>query len=176
LQSPDRANGPALSFSFAPAALLANGHDVTAFSSSIADPTPVLLFDGECGLCQRVVRLLLRIDRAGRLRFAPLQGVAAQAFLRGRGLPTKDFDTIVYVWDWPAWQRSDFLVRTDGAIAALRATGSKRGRVFAGVLKIFPRPFRDAGYRAIGHWRYRFFGPWHPQPLARPEWADRFLA
>jgi predicted DCC family thiol-disulfide oxidoreductase YuxK len=156
--------------------MLSNRRDVTPLSSSAADPAPVLLFDGECGLCQRVVRLLLRIDRRGVLRFAPLQGTAAQVFLRGRGLPTEDFDTIIYVRDWPTWQRSDFLVRTDGAIAALRATGSKRGRVSAGVLKIFPRPFRDAAYRAIGHWRYRFFGPWHPRPLARPEWADRFLA
>lgn len=31
---------------------------------------PVLLYDGECGLCAAVVRLLLREDAAGRLRFS----------------------------------------------------------------------------------------------------------
>ena len=52
---------------------------------------PVLLFDGECGLCHRVVRGLLKCDRRERLRFAPLHGAAAQVWLRERGLPTTDF-------------------------------------------------------------------------------------
>ena len=42
---------------------------------------PVLLYDGECGLCNRLVRLLLRADRAGRLNYAPLQSGPAQTYL-----------------------------------------------------------------------------------------------
>ena len=42
----------------------------------------VLFYDGQCGLCNRVVRLLLQTDRAGRLRFATLQSAPAQAYLR----------------------------------------------------------------------------------------------
>ena len=59
-----------------------------------ADPPtgPVLLFDGECGLCNRVVRLAAALDREGKLRFAPLQGPSAQAYLRAHGLPTADFE------------------------------------------------------------------------------------
>jgi hypothetical protein len=54
-------------------------------STDAARPDPVLLFDGECGLCQRLVRVLLGLDRRGRLRFAPLQGPAAQSYLRQHG-------------------------------------------------------------------------------------------
>lgn len=135
---------------------------------------PVLLFDGACGLCQRVVRLLLRLDRRGRLRFAPLQGGAAQAYLRAHGLPTEDFDSLVFVPDWARRERAEFLVRTDGALAALRAVGGV-GRVLAwgGVL---PRVWRDAGYRWVARWRHRIFGGWRARPLARAEWAARFLA
>jgi len=138
-------------------------------------PGPVLLFDGECGLCQRVVRCLLRLDRAGRLRFAPLQGPAAQAYLRAHGLPMQDFDTLVFVPDWARRERNDFLLRTDGVVAALRACGAL-GAEFAALVAIWPARWRDAVYRAVGHWRYRVFGPWRPRPLARPEWAARFLA
>lgn len=147
----------------------------------IARPTqdsgsgPVLLFDGECGLCQRLVRGLLRLDRAGRLRFAPLQGPSAQKFLRAHGLPTEDFDTLVYVPDGSRPTQPEFLLRTAGAIAALRATGARGARLLAAFVAIFPARLRDAVYRAIGHWRYRVFGPWRPRPFARAEWAARFL-
>ena len=137
-------------------------------------PGPVLLFDGECGLCQRIVRILLRLDRAGRLRFAPLQGPRAQDYLRAHGLPTADFETLVYVPDWARRNEPEFLVRTAGVIAALRETGGL-GRVFAAVLRIIPGTWRDAAYRLVGRWRYRVFGAWQPRPLARPEWAARFL-
>jgi predicted DCC family thiol-disulfide oxidoreductase YuxK len=136
---------------------------------------PVLFFDGECGLCNRVVRALLRLDRHGRLRFAPLQGPVAQAYLRRHGLPTQDFETLVYVPDWSQRERGDHLVRTAGVLAALRAAGGI-GKFLAALLALFPRSWRDAGYRVVGHWRYRVFGPWKPRPLARPEWQERFLS
>lgn len=145
-------------------------------ASEPAHEGPVLFFDGECGLCNRVVRGLLRLDRAGQLRFAPLQGPTAQAYLLARGLPTKDFDSIVFVPRWAERERMTPLVRTDGAMAALRATGSRLGRMLAAILKLFPRAVRNTGYRVIGHWRYRIFGPWVPRPLARAEWERRFLA
>lgn len=135
---------------------------------------PVLLFDGECGLCQRIVRGLLRLDRHGRLRYAPLQGEPAQAYLRERGLPTADFDTLVFVPDWAQRHREAPLLRTAGAAAALRVAGGM-GNLLAALLGIFPSAWRDAGYRVVGRWRYRLFGPWQPRPLARDGWAQRFL-
>jgi predicted DCC family thiol-disulfide oxidoreductase YuxK len=136
---------------------------------------PVLLFDGECGLCHRLVRVLLRLDRRGRLMFAPLQGNSTQAFLLRRGLRTADFDTLIFVPDWSRRENVAVRVRTDGVIAALRATGSRGLGAAAAVLAILPPRVRDAGYRAVARWRYRVFGPWRPRPLARPEWQERFL-
>src|SRR4051812_39696374 len=95
---------------------------------------PVLFFDGECGLCNRLVRLLLRIDHRARLRFAPLQGPVAQAYLRSHGLPTVDFDTLTFVPDWQHRDRPDYLSRTSGVIAALRAIGGEPARSLAGFI------------------------------------------
>ena len=115
---------------------------------------PVLLYDGECGLCNRVVRRLLALDRVGKLRFAPLQGPSAQAYLRAHGLPTADFSTLVLVPDWPT-NTAGPLLRTDGVIAALRAVGRPG---WASLLAVFPRFLRDAVYGVIARNRYRWFG------------------
>lgn len=138
-------------------------------------PGPVLFFDGECGLCNRIVRILLRIDSSGRLRFAPLQGVAAQAYLRRHGLPTVDFDTLIFVPDWSRREEPEFQLRTAGVISALRATDGTGAHLLASVLSALPPPLRDRGYRVTARWRYRIFGPWKMRPFARPEWAGRFL-
>src|SRR5215212_7136483 len=135
---------------------------------------PVLFYDGECGLCNRLVRALLRLDRRGRLRLAPLQGPTAQAYLQMHELPTADFETLVYVPDWVQRAKPAYLVRTRGVIAALRAIGGV-GRILAAMIAIVPAVWRDAAYRLIGRWRYRLFGPWRHRPLPKREWAARFL-
>ena len=42
---------------------------------------PVILYDGVCGLCNRIVQLLLRIDRTGTLLFVPLESPLAADLL-----------------------------------------------------------------------------------------------
>jgi predicted DCC family thiol-disulfide oxidoreductase YuxK len=148
---------------------------VTACAAEPERPAAVLLYDGECGLCNRLVRGLLRLDRGGRLRFAPLQGEAAQTYLRAHGLPTRDFETLIFVPDWARQERREHLTRTSGVIAALRAIDSRAARALAAVIAIFPARVRDAVYRVVARWRYRILGPWRARPLARAEWAARFL-
>jgi predicted DCC family thiol-disulfide oxidoreductase YuxK len=137
-------------------------------------PGPVLLFDGECGLCNRTVRLLLRLDRRGVLRFAALQSEPAQEFLRTHGLPTEDFSTMVFVPDWARRSEKRFALRTDGVAGALWMCGGG-SRVLAALLYMIPRLVRDAVYKFVSRTRYKFFGPWRACPLPRPEWAKRFI-
>lgn len=140
---------------------------------SSAAPVPVLLFDGECGLCNRVVRLLLRSDKRGRLRFAPLQGASAQAYLRAQGLPTKDFDSLVFVADWSNPAPGGYALRTDGALAAAAVAGG--GWRLVTWMRVLPRGWRDLAYKLVARSRYALFGEYQPTPLPKPEWAERFL-
>jgi len=137
---------------------------------------PVLLYDGNCGLCNRAVRFLLAIDRRGILRFSKLQGGPAQAWLRAHGLPAGDFESMVFVRDWSGGGdagRDAHALRTDALAAALEACGGP-GRFLAWV-RFIPRPLRDGAYRLIARLRYRLFGGWSDRPLPRPEWEDRFI-
>lgn len=134
---------------------------------------PVLFFDGECGLCNTVVRILIRLDGTGRLHYAPLQGASAQAYLRMHGLPTEDFDSLIFIPDWSRRDRAAHLMRTDGVIGALRAVGGLAAPL--AWMVVLPRAWRDAAYKGVARIRYRLFGVWRPRPLARAEWAARFL-
>ena len=139
------------------------------------EPTcqPVLFYDARCGLCNRVVRLLLRTDRAGRLRFATLQGEKGQAYLRLWDLPTQDFDSLVFAPDWSAPDRFAPRLRTDGALAAAAAIGGVwRLITWARLLSVW---LRDPVYRLVARTRYSLFGEYQPSPLPDPEWAKRFL-
>jgi predicted DCC family thiol-disulfide oxidoreductase YuxK len=137
-------------------------------------PQPVLLYDGNCGLCNRVVRALLRSDRTGRLKFAPLQGAPAQAYLRSRGLPTSDFDSMVFVPDWNLPEEIEPRLRTDGALAAAAVMGGGWGVIAR--LRILPAWLRDPFYNLVARTRYALFGEYRGRPLAEsPEWRERFL-
>lgn len=134
---------------------------------------PVLLYDGTCGLCNWCVRRLLATDRAGRLHYAPLQGEAAQAYLRAQGLPTADFDSLVFVPDWAHPRDHAPLLRTDGALAAAAAVGGVWRLITW--LRVLPAGLRDPGYKLVARFRYTLFGEYRPTPLPDPAWAQRFL-
>jgi predicted DCC family thiol-disulfide oxidoreductase YuxK len=135
---------------------------------------PVLLYDGECGLCNRLVRSLLRTDQAGRLSYAPLQSAPAQAYLRSQGLPATDFDSLVFVPDWDHPVAHDYRMRTDGALAACKVVGGKWGLLSG--FRVLPRWLRDPFYKLVARTRYALFGAYRPTPLVKPEWGKRFIA
>jgi predicted DCC family thiol-disulfide oxidoreductase YuxK len=137
------------------------------------DLKPVLLYDGTCGLCNRMVRLLLRTDKAGRLRFAPLQSGPAQAYLRAQVLPTEDFDSLVFVPDWNAPTAGGYRLRTDGALAAAAEVGGVWRLVTW--MRVLPAWARDPFYKLVARTRYALFGEYRPSPLPKPEWEQRFL-
>jgi predicted DCC family thiol-disulfide oxidoreductase YuxK len=142
-----------------------SAHDTTAGHE------PLLLYDGECGLCNTVVLFLIREDAGARLRFAPLQGTVGQAALRRAGLPTADFDSLVFFPDRGA---KTYFLRTDGALrVGLRLGGVWRG--LAALAVIIPRGWRDALYRGVARIRYRVFGTYKPAPLPDATWASRFI-
>jgi predicted DCC family thiol-disulfide oxidoreductase YuxK len=55
----------------------------------------LLLYDGVCALCNRLVVFLLRHDHCDRFRFAPLQSELAGSVLRRYGLSTQNFEGVV---------------------------------------------------------------------------------
>jgi predicted DCC family thiol-disulfide oxidoreductase YuxK len=132
----------------------------------------LVLFDGVCGFCDRLVDFLIRRDAAGRLRFAPLQGETAAALRARHPEIPRDLETLVYVE--ASGGRERVHLRSE---AALRVFGELGGgwRRLAWLLAL-PRPLRDAGYRLFARVRYRLFGRLAACRLPTPAERSRFLA
>ncbi len=131
----------------------------------------VLLYDGECGLCNAVVRFLLRRETSGRLKFAALQGRFGQATLERLGLPQTDFDSLVFL---PEIAGDLFLCKTDGVAAVLKLLPGEWPRVGRG-MEWVPRAVRDLAYTGVARSRYALLGTYQPTPLPEPNWVGRFI-
>ena len=136
-------------------------------------PSPILLYDGVCALCNRLVQFSLARDVNRRLRFASLQGDFAARVLRRHGLNPLDLDTLCLVEDCGrAGERIS--VRSDAVISVLRQIGGPWG-VTAVLLRIIPKWFRDWGYKSMARNRYRIFGRSETCLLPEARYRDRFL-
>lgn len=130
-------------------------------------PPRIVLFDGVCGLCHGLVRLLVRIDRDRVLRYAPLQGDTA-ALLRSLypQIPN-DIDTAVLVEDGVVYLRSR------AVIATCRGLGWPWRAL--SVLSWLPSFVTDAVYRLVARVRYRVFGKLDACAIPAPEQRELFL-
>ena len=146
----------------------------------------VVFYDGVCGLCNRLVRFLLRRDRHARLLFAPLQGTLARTVLGRHGYNPSDLDTVYVIADRraPERPRREESARWGGpervlskSRAILHALGLLGGgwRLFARVGSLVPVALADALYDAVAKRRYRTFGKLESCPIPPPEWRGRFI-
>jgi predicted DCC family thiol-disulfide oxidoreductase YuxK len=136
-------------------------------------PHPVLLYDGVCGLCNRLVRFVIRRDPGARFRFASLEGGFAANILTRHGTRVSDLDT-VYLVHSDERTGEKLVARSDAAIAVLLELGGV-WRVLGTVLGIFPKGLRDGGYDWIARNRYRIFGKYDSCPLVDQPYRSRFL-
>ena len=138
-----------------------------------ASDTPVLLYDGDCGLCAGSVQFLLRHEpphRRAALRFAPLQGAYA-AQVRARHPELAEVDSVV--WVDPANPAVPVRVRSDAALQALTHLGGGWA-LLAALGRVVPRMVRDTVYAAIARRRLSLAAPRCLLPSG--EERARFLA
>lgn len=126
----------------------------------------LIYYDGLCGLCDRFVQFVLRRDRAGRYRFAPLQGRTAQERVPAT-LDPRTAQTVIFE------EGGRFRVRSDAALAILSGLGGA-WRLMT-LLRMIPRPVRDAVYDLVADNRNRWFGRRAACRVPEPHERDRFL-
>lgn len=127
---------------------------------------PVLFFDGVCGLCSHAVDFIMRRDRRGGFRFAPLQGETAQATLSPEEIA--NLNTMVLVTPQGRYRRSAAAVRVLWQLGGV-------WRILGSLLWLIPLPIRDAGYSLVASLRYRLFGKKETCRMPTPEEQGRIL-
>jgi len=128
----------------------------------------VILYDGDCGLCDQLVQFVLPRDPRGWFRFAPLQSAFAREQMAAAGLPLDDLDTMVMI------EEGQVHVRSSAALRVLRRLRAPWPILYP--LVIVPRVIRDAVYRFVARNRHRWFARPAVCGLPKAGWKDRFLS
>lgn len=137
----------------------------------------LVVFDGECGFCNGAIRWLLKRDHGDRLRFAPSSDPAVAEILASHGYapaanlqkPEDATDTVLVLRE-VGTPVEDLLVRSNAILACLRAL-PQPWRLWASLLRLFPRPIRESAYRFVAANRYRVAGRYAVCPM--PTSAER---
>jgi predicted DCC family thiol-disulfide oxidoreductase YuxK len=117
--------------------------------------TPVLLYDGACGLCACSVRFVLRHERRHDLHFARLDGAFARPILE-RHPALRALDTVAWYESADQARPERLQTRSAAVLEVLRYLG---GRWRLGlVAAIVPRPCLDLLYRLVARHRRHVFG------------------
>jgi predicted DCC family thiol-disulfide oxidoreductase YuxK len=123
------------------------------------DPTAagglLLLFDGRCGLCNRLVRFVLERDRRDRFTFAPLQSRVAAEILARHGRDARDLDTFCIVRDRGLATES-VTAKGRATLLVLRTIGGAWAA--ASVFGVLPTAVLDFAYDRVAKNRVRLFG------------------
>ena len=132
----------------------------------------IILYDGVCGLCNRLNQFLLKRDHQDRLLFASLQGELARKILERHGADPTDLDTVYVVenYDTPnerLFKRSDAILRVVTELDGVWKIAS--------VGKVLPRTIRDLFYKVVAGNRYRVFGKYDTCMMPDPKYRRKFL-
>lgn len=128
---------------------------------------PIIVFDGECNLCESSVQFVIRRDKDAKFKFASAQSEAGQKLQEQYGLDSIQSGTMILVQDGKAYTKSD---------AALRIAGELDGPWKAmSVFRIVPRFLRNGVYGIVARNRYRWFGKKDECMIPTPDLKERFL-
>lgn len=128
---------------------------------------PIILFDGDCALCNRAVRFVVARDAAERFRFAPLRSRIAECLLSPSGVAPASLRSVVLFTDGAARLKTDAVL---GILALL-----PRPWRWLAALRVVPRAWRDWVYDQVARNRHRWFGRVASCPRPEPRLAARLL-
>ncbi|MEC7962583.1 MAG: DCC1-like thiol-disulfide oxidoreductase family protein [Pseudomonadota bacterium] len=125
--------------------------DQTQTWQSDLDHAPyVMVYDGECVLCDGFFQFVLKRDRKQQVRFVIGQSPLGQALFKNVGLPHENFTTILVFRDGKAFTKVDALAELVSGFGGLWR--------MARLIRLVPHVLKDPLYSLIARNRYRLFG------------------
>lgn len=110
----------------------------------------IIIFDGECNLCNGVIGWLMRFAPTSTFEFIPFQSPKGQQLLRYYNRSTDRLDTVILINEAGIHTHSDGFLKIVAEIP-------KWKRV-AALLAFIPRMLRDYVYKTASRNRLKWFG------------------
>jgi predicted DCC family thiol-disulfide oxidoreductase YuxK len=126
----------------------------------------IIVFDGVCNFCNRVVQIIIRHDPSAQIHFTAQQTEAGEKLLHQYSIK-ESISSVVFITKGAVYYQSDAVIE----IAKL-LTGWPT--VFKYTI-IVPRFFRNYIYQLIAANRYRLFGKQDQCMVPKEEDKKRFL-
>ena len=125
----------------------------------------IVFFDGICNFCNNSINFIIKRDKKGYFKFAPLQSEIAQKLVGDKTKPMPE--SVILIENGKTYDRSS---------AALRIAKKLDGLwPLLYIFIILPKRLRDAVYNLIGRNRYKWFGKTEACMIPNPEVRSRFL-
>jgi predicted DCC family thiol-disulfide oxidoreductase YuxK len=132
----------------------------------------LVLYDGICGLCNRLNQFILKRDSRDQFRFSSLQSALAGKLLQRYGRKSDDRDTVYVVANYGAPNECLF-AKARAVLFVLGAIGGIWG--LTRIVDVLPSPFLDGLYDFVALRRYRWFGHSDTCIAPQPEHRSKFL-
>jgi predicted DCC family thiol-disulfide oxidoreductase YuxK len=131
-----------------------------------------VLYDGVCGLCNRLLQFLLKHDRRGVFAFASLQSDVGKAMVARFGGDPDELTSFYAVANYRA-SHAQIFGRSRAALFVAGELGWPWKAAVA--LRVLPRPMLDRLYDAVARTRYRLFGRFDHCLIPPAEFRRRFI-
>ena len=132
----------------------------------------LVLYDGVCGLCSRLLHFLLRHDHRHVFSFASLQSRVGQSMLERNGGNPDELASFYVIADYQT-ASSRVFTRSDAALFVAGALGWPWQA--ARLMRFVPLRIRDRAYELVARNRYHVFGRFDRCLVPSPEFRRRFI-
>ena len=122
----------------------------------------VIIFDGVCGLCNKSVDILIKIDKEKIFKYTSLQG----EYVKTLDLEP-DIDSIIFYEDGTVYYKSTAILKIFKSLGGLWK--------ITVVFFLIPRVIRDFIYDIIAKYRYKVFGKMESCRMPKESEVDLFI-
>jgi predicted DCC family thiol-disulfide oxidoreductase YuxK len=130
------------------------------------DNVPIVLYDGDCHICNASIQFILRHERNNKLKFASLSAIPSSISDNGLSTIGKS-DAIHFVYNKEVYIESDAVVRI--------ASYLKPPYSWLGIIRFIPRSIRNYVYRFIARNRHKLQSMVSNKCDLYSEYADRLI-
>ena len=128
----------------------------------------LLIFDGECVLCNSWVKFVLRHDELEHIYVTTRSEAQNSPFLKGQLQAPEQNESVIVL------QEGKIFTHSDAAFMVLSKLDKPYSYLSIG--RYFPRILRDSIYNFIARWRYKLFGKQEACDIEfQHKYANRFL-
>lgn len=122
----------------------------------------IIIFDGICGLCNRSVDILIKLDSQKQFKYTSLQGT----FVKTLEI-NPNIDSIIFYGDSTLYYKSTAILKIFNALGGLWK--------LANIFYVIPRVVRDFIYDIIAKYRYNIFGKMESCRMPKSEEQALFI-